>query len=370
MVNVPYWGLLWQATYLSSNCLHYKYNCTQSLNTMPQSNKIEQTHSPSSWAIAYQSRSSGVSLPAVTPNQKAPWDSQPDPGGPYQFYNAHPPMKAFPAPGGNENTFSGAGEIKPFQLKPNHAALAGSQLGIPQVSNQTIQRYPVPGGQDFKDNKYTDVLLKKLSGHVYQILNKGEFENRLVVYDVDMGKYYDKEEDGDEANYDQVFDIAQVSSKGTEEVPAPTFYDRIGEAGKGVGNVRADTTLETSGLLTCVGWLLYNDTAAYLTHIVVLHPEAVIANCSIRAQAGAVYDQFVTATGTAPTNLRIQVDEGQQAYAKAGLWQSGWMRELVPGGCQVDWIRGDADLSYVVKARPGVRKEWTGTPIKVSYGEK
>jgi hypothetical protein len=149
---------------------------------------------------------------------------------------------------------------------------------------------------------------------------------------------------------------------------ALTVYNNIGEKGKGVGFVETDTTLRTSGLNTCVGWLLYNNKAAYLTHIVVETPKEVLANGSIAKQVAELCKTFSETVGRLPTHLVIKVDAGQPAY-QTSLWKSGWMQELVPHSCEVEveWRRGAGVLEHVVQASKGTRMEWDGVAIKVTY---
>ncbi|HKQ76230.1 MAG TPA: hypothetical protein VJ810_21225 [Blastocatellia bacterium] len=226
----------------------------------------------------------------------------------------------------------------------------------------------------YKDDEYEDVILVKIATSIYKITNEGEYKDKVVCYMIEDGAYYEtsynKEKDRYSSN-DIEFDIGQVSSLQSVKAKAPTSYNNIGENGKGVGFVETETTLRTTGLNTCVGWLLYNDNAAYLAHIVVDYPARVIADGSIATQVQELYNKFSDIVDSPPTHVRIQVDEGQPAYnEKTQVWMSGWMKELVPASCKVEWIRGEGVLSYVVPARQGDKKEWDGAPIKLKYSEK
>lgn len=238
---------------------------------------------------------------------------------------------------------------------------------VPQeTQSNTIQRRPIKDEDKiYKDDKYTDVKLEQLNWKMYKIINEGAFKDQIVIYDVDMKEYYYPDEYED-ADYERPFNISSVSNM-VVQAPPPTKYESIGENGKGVGNVAQNTTLETTGLITCIGWLLFNDKAAYLTHIVVLQPENVVADGYIKSQVNELSSQFELQTGSKPTRILIKVDEGQPAYKKESVWMSAWMQELVPDGCQATWIKGEGDLTHVVQPNAGARQEWSGAPIKVKY---
>ena len=230
-------------------------------------------------------------------------------------------------------------------------------------------------GKTYKDSEYTDVILNKLATSVYQITNDGEYKDKVVYYDIEDSAYYETDYNKEQNSYsrnDNIFDISQVSSSPRV---IPTLYDHLGAEGKGVGFVETKTTLRTTGLNTCVGWLLYNDNAAYLTHIVVDYPDRVLdrvlAKDSIASQVQKLYTTFSDTVGSPPTHVRIQVDKGQFAYEEhKGVWQSGWMKELVPNSCKAEWIRGDAVMSHEVLAKQGTRKEWVGAAILLEYSPK
>jgi len=226
----------------------------------------------------------------------------------------------------------------------------------------------------YKDDEYEDVILVKIATSIYKIANEGEYKDKIVCYTIEDEAYYEtsynKEKDRYYSNNNE-FDIGQVSSLQSVKAKAPTSYNNIGENGKGVGFVETETTLRTTGLNTCVGWLLYNGNAAYLTHIVVDFPTRVIADGGIAKQVQGLYNAFSDTVGSLPTHVRIQVDKDQPAYfEKNQVWMSGWMEELAPSTCKVEWIRGEGVLSYVVPVRQGIRKDWDGAPIKLKYSEK
>ena len=258
------------------------------------------------------------------------------------------------------------------------------------VINRTLQRAPVKvkdksdgnvtstttgeGKTNIRtDTKYHDVRFEKLHHATFKILNDGPHKNDIVRYCYDDARYYyakpkEEEEEFYETDYRRPFDIATVSSlrPAPEEV---TKYSGIGEDGQGVGNVRLRTTLHTSGLITCVGWLLYNDVAAYLTHILVEgDPRKIVADGTIKKQVEQLCETFAGKAGKAPTNVCICVDREQKAYEDEGIWMKGWMRELVPSSCEVAWQRVAGAMSHDVIPNTGRdRVEWKGRPIKVSY---
>lgn len=238
---------------------------------------------------------------------------------------------------------------------------------------QVVQRKPVEveKGVIYTDDTYSDVRLEKVDSNAYKILNEGNYKDITIYYDRDQGKYYVAEDLGKfgYGQTEEVFDLGVVSSINIVETKVLTKYDKIGVEGKGIGYVEEDTLLETSGILTCVGWLLYNDDAAYMTHIVVLKPDKVVADGSINEQVGKLYDLFNIMIGSKPTHLVIHVDEEQSMYdEKYGIWKSSWMQELVLSSCNTSWQKG-SDLRYIIHPSKGKRKEWNGPAIKVKYLE-
>ena len=240
------------------------------------------------------------------------------------------------------------------------ANLVDVNLGAP---GNVLQRYPVKSeGELYKDSVFTDVVMERIGDHVFRI----QSNSKLVFYEADTHSYYELKGE-DEPDYEKPYALGGVSAVA---VAPPTLYGDIGAQGKGVGFVTQDTTLSTSGLLTCVGWLLYNDNAAYLTHIVVEQPEHVLENGGIQEQANALAELFEQKVGSKPTKVHIQVDGEQQAYENEHIWRAGWMLELVPQGCMATWQRGAADFSYSVSAKAGTRVEWSGPAIQVYTGEE
>lgn len=138
--------------------------------------------------------------------------------------------------------------------------------------------------------------------------------------------------------------------------------------GKGVANVAEETRLYTSGLNTCVGWLLYNNFAAYLTHIVVLDPAHIVADGSLAAQVATRVAEFTAGAGAAPTHVHIRVDSGQPAYAgeRYAALQAGWMAELLPAGCAHQWSSAEGVFEHRVPAHEGARGEWNGAAMTVT----
>ena len=247
---------------------------------------------------------------------------------------------------------------------PRVHSLANLVDGSVGARTEVIQRRPVKGSDDkWSDHKYTDVALEKLEtyGH-FRITSN----SKVVYYDADDGHYYELGGDN-EPDYKRPYDLRALSSAVVEP---ETKYVGIGAKGKGVGRVSKATTLNTFGLISCVGWLLYNRTAAYLTHIVVLEPHNVLANGGIQEQVNALSALFEEKTGTKPTNVYIKVDKNQEAYKPGGVWQSAWMEELVPTSCTATWERGTAQIDHVVQPSSGSRIEWDGPEIQVFTGEE
>ena len=134
---------------------------------------------------------------------------------------------------------------------------------------------------------------------------------------MDEGKYFHvtgKDKNSYDADFENEFDISSASGSAPIATGPITKFDGIGEKGKGVSGVAEPTTLRTTGLVTCVGWLLYNQTAAYLTHIVVTSPKTVLAD-GIQAQVDLLCGQFEKESGSSPTKLIIKVDPGNPSYS-------------------------------------------------------
>jgi hypothetical protein len=269
-------------------------------------------------------------------------------------------------------------QLAPRSLTPRDVLKLQRTMGnqvVGRLMAQTVQRKPIKVENNiYTDDKYPDVRLEKLKAHsCYMILNEGQYKGQVIYFDMDDNEYLTTEDDKEYGlvQTTEKFNIGGVSANPDVKPQALAQYDQIGAAGKGVGYVESDTALRTYGLNTCVGWLLYNDKAAYLMHILVEDPRKVLADGSIKAQVEKLYQTFLLEIGTAPTNLVIQVDQGQPKYEeKYQVWKLGWMQELVPASCAVvEWNRGAASLGWVVRASKGNRKEWNGEAIKLNYAK-
>jgi hypothetical protein len=242
---------------------------------------------------------------------------------------------------------------------------------VARILTSTLQRKPVPKDGSYVDDTYVDVMFEALKDRSTYRVTSSKGQGTVLYYEAERGVYTTTEDLGKfgYSTTGEVFDIASLSSGGAV-VTKPKLRFDVGADGKGVANVEAKTTLSTSGLLSCVGWLLHNDRAAYLTHIVVLEPTKVPADGRIRAQVEALHTQFVEVAGGKPTRVVVMVDKGNPAYAKGGVQALAWSDELVPSGLTsaTDWLFG-ADLEHVVEpvgsADAGPRKEWDGKPINV-----
>lgn len=248
--------------------------------------------------------------------------------------------------------------------------------GVGQLVKSTLQRYPKQDAKDpklYHDHNFTDVDLQELEGDCnwdyYRILNDGPHKGTIIYFDTDKQAYLTTKQDdsvrGGIMHTETVFDLSVLSSL---TPAAPAAYRGIGEQGQGVGYVERDTTLHTSGLISCVGWLLYNDNAAYLTHIYVKDP-AIVRGGGLAEQVKRLCAAFYHHTGTQPTGVVIQVDAEQPGYRDdAHVWMSKWMLELVPTSCTAQWRRGTGELTHTVKASTQQKRvEWKGDPINLTY---
>lgn len=261
----------------------------------------------------------------------------------------------------------------------------GGQSGLQGL---VMQRSPErdPDSTDerrYRDNEYTGVKLLKMGlRHVYQIMNDGPFQGKKLWYT--DGKYhvaddlrqlalelgrpaetlgYVAEGDDEDKRFaeGEPFDIGTVSA-GRNLLPQ---YE-VGEKGIGVAYPTAPTRLQTSGILSCVGWRLSNDRGGYLTHIVVLRPQNV-SPAGIKEQVQGLYGMFVQNVGPGPARLTIAVDQENLGYPKD--LSTSWLKDLVPTGeLDVEFIRVSGELALEIPRAVGVPRMWEGPPVKVDDG--
>jgi hypothetical protein len=238
----------------------------------------------------------------------------------------------------------------------------------------SLQRKPVKKGEDvFTDDKYPDVSLKEIRKYTVYSIESEKLTGTVIYYEADEDKYFHvtgNDKNSYDADYDQEFDISSASGSAPIATGPITKFDGIGQQGKGVSGVADPTTLRTTGLITCVGWLLYNQTAAYLTHIVVTSPKSVLVD-GIQEQADALCGQFEQESGGSPSKLIIKVDPGNPSYSGVnvpGIGDLAWMKALKPANCPAFEVQFGGELAHTVDASKGAtRKDWDGAAIKVTY---
>ena len=240
----------------------------------------------------------------------------------------------------------------------------------------TLQRFPEKAGNGFRDSDYKDVELAEVVKYkVYRITSE-TCMGTLLYHDPDGDPpgYFlvsnpEAEPSDMEPNYAKPFKIASASAK-----PVVLTYYEAGESGKGVSDPAEDTTLHTWGLITCVGWLLFSDSAAYMTHIVVGRPLETKPD-GIRKQVDSLYAQFEAESGGKAKACVIIIGPNP-AYLTEKPREGAltWMNELQPTGCKDFWIeKGQTSWDRVVEASEKEQhntKVWDGAPIKVIAADK
>jgi hypothetical protein len=254
--------------------------------------------------------------------------------------------------------------------KPTEAVLALQRTAGNQAVARfaaTLHRMPKEGKDGFYDTDYKDVKLEQVVKYrVYRITSE-KHKGTLLYWDSDPDDgppgYFHVNNDKDmQADYSKPFKIADASAT----TVLLSSYE-VGENGKGVSNVADEVTLITKGLITCVGWLLVSDDAAYLTHIVVGSPLTTKPD-GIRKQVDALSEQFESESGSKPTSCRIHIGPNP-AYKdrEPEKGELAWMSELRPTGCPKFWTeRGGSTVDWTVEPADNPQpKVWDGAPIKV-----
>jgi hypothetical protein len=254
--------------------------------------------------------------------------------------------------------------------RPQFVSLSGitdfvpSYKGMIGKNREMIQLKPEKTDDEghYRDNKYTDVLFERVKVDEYTTGYKiisDKCKGMILIYDIDVPAYYTPD-------YKQRFEIENASSISLE---LESEYDAA-SIGRGVAFVNQDTTLKISGLITCVGWVIYNDKAAYATHIVVGDPEKVSDN-NIKEQVEILKSVFEDKTKTSPNKVLIHIVDACPAYAIGKAWKSKWMQELIPSGCTPMWSRGMSSYNFFVPKddETSLPITWTCDPITLKYNE-
>jgi len=233
-----------------------------------------------------------------------------------------------------------------------------------------IQRWPEEMNKEvglWRDSKYRDVQLKLLAtGPTYKrfkILNEGPYENTIIYYDFESYRILQPDQaeaivEGDEIE----LDLSLVAMPDVQAQTGPETI-KIGSPGTGVVAGPSIVKLYTSGLNSCVAWVLYNDIGSYMEHIVVMEPEKVKPD-GIRRQVEQIYQDFEKNTGSKATDVYICADEAQPGYKNG--WPK-WIEELVPEGCDVEKDKGPGSLTWTVSTSKSERKQWKSSGISLEY---
>lgn len=226
---------------------------------------------------------------------------------------------------------------------------------------------------DHTDSECPSIRLTK-NGRLYTIRNEGDSQGKVLYWDdEDEGAWYWAI--GNRADYEGgavvLSELEDVTATDGAVAQVPTYYE-AGATGWGVSDVTATTTLQTKGLISCIAWLLYNDRAAYLTHIVVDTPEKHLTE-GLEDQVQALATQFETLSGSAPTNLKMHVGP-HLAYKKLGGELTDWMKALIPKHVAFPekLSIGATEFSHQVEPSNSnrARAEWRGAPITVKEKPK
>ena len=228
-----------------------------------------------------------------------------------------------------------------------------------------IQRNAVKDeeGENYHDSNYPGVKMARQEGgypYKYAILNPGQYQGAIVVDD--DGDYYIPDGEG-EADYDRPFNLQDVV---LDDPTTAANIDQIniGQPGSGVvAGQGGSVTLRTSGLNSCVAWLLYNENAGYMEHILVGDPTKVKRD-GISAQIAQIQVQFAQSVGSAATDLHIHVDASHPAYANT--WPM-WFKELIPSGLAVHSSMGAGNFSHEVPVSVSERTLWKCGKISLQY---
>lgn len=231
-------------------------------------------------------------------------------------------------------------------------------------NGEMLQLKPVKVDNEghYCDDEYTDVLFEEVSideyTKGYKIISD-KCKDTILIYDIDVPAYYTP-------NYELRFEIQNASGI---SLGLKSKYDAA-SIGRGLAFVNEDTTLRISGLITCVGWVIYNDKAAYATHIVVGDPENVNGS-NIKEQVENLKSVFESKTSTSPNRVLIYIVDAQPAYKEGKAWKSGWMKELIPSGCTPEWRRGGSSFDFTIAKADEVSAPitWECDPIEIKYNE-
>jgi|GEM_PF-7066419 len=227
-----------------------------------------------------------------------------------------------------------------------------------------IQRFPAQiSGNFYKDNEYPKVRFEKLAeggmirSNTYQLLN-GPKKNTVIRY-TDLN-YYQTDEEGWEDTDRRVAMANYVAT--TQELMAGVTSLNIGSPGTGItAGYESDVTLQTTGILTCVGWLIYNQSEAYMEHIVV--GSGKINNIEdIRNATLNIINRFTLQTEDGEYNLAICCNTHYSTYKNYEL-----MGALNPTNVAVNYEDGGS-MTHVVKRSGRPRRIWECNKRQVNQG--
>lgn len=231
---------------------------------------------------------------------------------------------------------------------------------------------PVDGAVTYTDTAFPHLRLARLfeTGHAesiqrFEVLNDGDLKRHVLRWTDELE--YVLEVGAGEFSPVDLIAMKRADVSGIEP-QLRTEYKSIGETGWGVTNVESATRLHTSGLITCMAWVLSNDHAAYMTHIVITDPLAEKPD-GLAAQVESLADTFTEKSGARPTNLTLQAAQSGFESQYGGKRElTDWMRALVPAGVLAPKfvVFGRAEAEHFVKpGGTGRAAHWRGKPIKL-----
>lgn len=232
------------------------------------------------------------------------------------------------------------------------------EAGLP-----VIQRNPKKNEDDdyYHDTQFPSVILERLASNLYRIVSEGTLQGTTIRFDDD---YYEVDDDNEAVFERPVTLIDHIA--GNQQALAEVSKLIIGQPGHGaVAGSSGEIVLETFGIMTCVGWLLYNDQAAYMEHIVVAGLESNPVDTGALASAStASKNAFVANAGSEPTNLLIQLNVG---YYPNGAPE--WINSLIPDGITSNIVMGGGGMIHTIGISHGDRLVWRASPIIVKPRE-
>lgn len=229
----------------------------------------------------------------------------------------------------------------------------------------TLQRYPKLNNSDgfYYDNVYTTVKMQRSHNsypYRYKVQNDGPYKNMELLYD---DSYYSQWDSDGYAAHGSDFPLVTIIG---DDSSLTSGISSISVGTPGVGAVGGSGTikLKTSGLNSCVAWVLANQYGAYMEHILVTGDEFKVNETDLAAQVKSVHDTFAAKTGANATHVYLHYSDSHPAYRDRS---PSWWGELCPLGCKFTVTKGDGVFDYTAPTSNKTRKIWSAAGIKLKY---